>query len=128
MLRPKLNILDESLVRQVIDEALQLLVDPGVRVHNEGGLHLLAEAGAQVDRDSRVAYIPEHLVWDALATTPKSFHLYDLNGQPAVHYGGDEVHFDPGSAAIFILDSQSGKQRSPVTADSGRLSRRPTIH
>ncbi|MBP1703039.1 MAG: mttB [Chloroflexi bacterium] len=117
MLRPKLNVLDESLVRQMIDEALQLLVDPGVRVHNDEALRLLDEGGAHVDADRQVAYIPEHLVWDALSTTPKSFHLYDLTGAAAVHYGGDEVHFDPGSAAIFILDYQTGKQRSPVTAD-----------
>ena len=88
MLRPKLNILDDQLVRQVIDEALQLLVDPGVRVHNEEALRLLSEGGARVDTERQVAYIPEHLVWDALSTTPKGFHLYDLKGEQAVRYGG----------------------------------------
>ena len=34
-----------------------------------------------------------------------------------VHYGGDLVHFDPGSAAVTILDSRTGKQRQPVTRD-----------
>ncbi len=117
MLRPKINVLEENTVRQVIDEAIQLLENPGVRVHNEEGLALLVSAGARVDRVKQVAYIPERLVWDALATTPKSFDLFNLNGQPAVHYGGDDVHFDPGSTAIAILDSQTGKQRPAVTAD-----------
>lgn len=121
MLRPKINVLDESLVRQMLDEALQLLVDPGVRVHNQEGLSLLAEAGVKVDWTLQVAYIPEYLVWDALGSTPKSFHLFDLTGQPAVHYGGDDVHFDPGSAAISFLDRDTGKQRTPLTADYVRL-------
>jgi trimethylamine--corrinoid protein Co-methyltransferase len=30
-------------------------------------------------------------------------------------------HFDPGSAAIFILDSETGRRRAPVTADLCRL-------
>jgi len=34
-MRPKLTLLDTSLVDQIIDEAFGLLIDPGVRVHNE---------------------------------------------------------------------------------------------
>jgi trimethylamine--corrinoid protein Co-methyltransferase len=34
-----------------------------------------------------------------------------------VHYGGDDVQFDPGSAAIHILDHGAVRSRPPVTAD-----------
>ncbi len=40
-----------------------------------------------------------------------------MAGNPAVCYGGDAIHFDPGSAAIFFLDSKTGKHRQPVTKD-----------
>jgi trimethylamine--corrinoid protein Co-methyltransferase len=40
-----------------------------------------------------------------------------LDGEPAVHYGGDNVHFDPGSAAIEIADYGANQSRVPVTAD-----------
>lgn len=102
---------------QIIDEGFALLDDPGVRVHNDEALKLLAEAGARVDFDNQVAYIPQSLARQALETCPKEFHLYDLNGAKKVHYGGDDVHFDPGSAAITILDEETNQQRRPTTAD-----------
>jgi trimethylamine--corrinoid protein Co-methyltransferase len=116
-IRPKLTVLGEGLVDQIIDEALALLVDPGVRVHNLAALELLAEAGAQIDFGKQLARIPEALVREALSTAPAEFYLYDLTGQPAVHYGGDDVQFDPGSAGLTILDPRTGEQRRPVTVD-----------
>lgn len=120
-MRPKLNILDSGLVDQIIDEALGLLMDPGVRVHNDEGLDLLAQGGAQIDPERRVASIPEDLVREALHTAPSEFYLYDLTGEPRVHYGGDSVQFDPGSAAITILDPASWEQRPPSTDDCVRF-------
>ncbi len=116
-MRPKLNILNDELVEQIIAEGLELLMDPGVRVHNEEALTLLGHAGADVDMGSQIACIPERIVRQALATRPSEFHLYNLDGEPAVHYGGDSVQFDPGSAAITILDSETQEQRPPTTAD-----------
>ena len=115
-MRPKLNVLSAELVERIIDEGLQLLLDPGVRVHNDQGLQLLAEAGAEVDHRTRVARIPEAIVRQALQSAPSEFDLYDLEGRPAVHYGGDAVQFDPGSAGITLLDSETQRQRPPVTA------------
>ncbi len=117
MIRPKLEFLSPEAVNRAIDEAYELLWDPGVRVHYDEALKLLAEAGAAVDMESRVAKIPRHLAEKAVDTAPSSFHLYDLDGKPAVHYGGDDVHFDPGSAAIEITDYQASQSRIPVTAD-----------
>jgi trimethylamine--corrinoid protein Co-methyltransferase len=56
-----------------------------------------------------------------LATAPGEFWLHSFNGDPVVQYGGDSVQFDPGSAAISILDSQTQEQRPPVTTDFVRF-------
>lgn len=116
-MRPKLNILSEELVEQIIQEGFGLLMDPGVRVHNQEALDLLAQAGADVDVDSQIARIPEHLARRALETAPSEFYLYNLDGEPVVHYGGDSIQFDPGSAAITILDSDTQEQRQAITPD-----------
>jgi trimethylamine---corrinoid protein Co-methyltransferase len=121
MTQPMLNFLSTEAVEQIVAEGLGLLIDPGVRVHNVEALQLLAEAGANVDFEARIACIPEKIVWDALQTTPGEFDLFDLDGKACVHYGGNAVHFDPGSAAVTILDYQTGKQRSPTTADFVRF-------
>jgi trimethylamine--corrinoid protein Co-methyltransferase len=71
---------------------MELLMDPGVRVHNDDALGLLADAGADVDAESQVVRIPEHIARQALETAPSEFYLYDLDGEPVVHCGDDSVH------------------------------------
>ena len=123
MIRPKLELLSRETVDRAIDEAYELLVDPGVLIHYDEALRLLGDAGAEVDMESRVARIPRSLAEKAVETAPNSFHLYDLDGEPAVHYGGDDVHFDPGSAAIEIMDHEARESRTPVTADCENFAR-----
>jgi trimethylamine--corrinoid protein Co-methyltransferase len=117
MIRPKLEFLSSETVGRALDEAYELLWDPGVRVHFDEALGLLADAGATVDTATRVARIPRELAEKAVATAPSSFQLYNLDGEPVVHYGGDEIHFDPGSAAIEIADHGANQSRVPVTLD-----------
>jgi trimethylamine--corrinoid protein Co-methyltransferase len=117
MLIPKLQMLDDDLVRQIISEAIAILENPGIRIHNQEALDLLANANAKVDFNAQVAYIPENIIRQALQTAPKEFTLFDLNGNAAVHYYGDKIHFDPGSGGLTIIDSQTERPRSPKTDD-----------
>ncbi len=124
MIRPRLELLTLETVERIIAEAYDLLQDPGVRIYSDEALELLAEAGAAVDKASpapsgasRVARIPPELAQQAVESAPSSFCLYNTAGEPAVHYGGDDVQFDPGSAAIKILDHGTTRSRPPVTAD-----------
>jgi trimethylamine--corrinoid protein Co-methyltransferase len=116
-MRPKLNILSDELVRQIIEEGFALLMNPGIQVKNDEALSLLADAGAQVDMDNKIAKIPEGIAHQALKSSPSEFYLYDLDGEKVVHYGGDSVQFDPGSGGITILDSETQKQREALTED-----------
>jgi trimethylamine--corrinoid protein Co-methyltransferase len=120
-MRPKIELLDQESIEQILEEAFEVLVDPGVRVHNEQALELLDSAGARMEAHGQIAHIPAHVVERALASAPESFDLYGLDGEKQVHYGGDQVHFDPGSAAISILDHESQSQRAPVTEDFVRF-------
>jgi trimethylamine--corrinoid protein Co-methyltransferase len=117
MFRPKLELLDKETIERVLAEAHELLWDPGVRIHSDEALKLLADAGAIVDFASRVANIPAELVDQAVETVPSSFYLHDFEGNPVVHYGDDDVQFDPGSAAIEFLDYGATRSRKPITAD-----------
>jgi len=115
--QPQVKLLDDRLVERVITEGFELLRDPGVKVYNEEGLTLLADAGADVDIQAKVARIPQPLVEKALETAPSSFVLYDGEGNVAVRYEGDHVQFDPGSSGVNILDGETGRHRQPITAD-----------
>ncbi|MFQ6013891.1 MAG: trimethylamine methyltransferase family protein [Anaerolineae bacterium] len=118
MVQPKLELLDRALVERIVGEAYQVLQEPGVRIHWPEALELLAEAGAVVDFQRQVVHIPEKMVLEALETAPSGFALYDVDGQVAVRYEGDHIQFNPGSAAIYLLDDpEKGVVRKPVTAD-----------
>src|ERR1035438_1247965 len=96
-MRPKLQLLDKPLIERILDEAFQLIEDPGVRVAPYV-VDLLRAAGSTV-KDG-VAHIPEALARRLLDLVPRGFCLYDRCGKPAVCYGGDDVHFDPGSSCL----------------------------
>jgi trimethylamine:corrinoid methyltransferase-like protein len=44
-----------------------------------------------------------------------------IHGNPAVHYFGDKIHFDPGSGGLTIIDSQAERPRLPFTNDLIKL-------
>jgi trimethylamine--corrinoid protein Co-methyltransferase len=117
-MRPKLELLDKPLIERILDEAFQLIEDPGVRVapYVED---LLRAAGITV-KDA-VAHIPEALARNLLDLAPRGFCLYDRLGKPAVHYGGDTVHFDPGSSCLNILDPETQQARPAMSADLVKL-------
>ncbi len=115
---PKLQLLDSATIEKVLAEAFELIQNPGVRVAPVAA-DLLHAAGARVSEG--IAHIPEPVVRRALDSVPKAFFLYTRDGKPAVHYGGDDVQFDPGSSCLNILDSESGQPRLALAADLTRL-------
>jgi trimethylamine:corrinoid methyltransferase-like protein len=115
--KPKLEFLSKELVEKIVDEGIVLLEKVGVLVENTEALELLAAAGAAVDRGSERVRIGRKLIEDCLATTPAVITLYDRAGRQAFSVGGDEVHFDPGSAAVTLLDHATQAERKATTAD-----------
>ena len=118
---PKLTLLTEELIHKIFDEAFQLLEDPGVKVQSPAARTLLAMAGAMVDETREVVAIPQGVVRRALETAPREFWLYDRFGKPAVRYGGDAVHFDPGSSGVHVIDPQTLEHRPSLSEDLVRV-------
>jgi len=116
-MRPKLNLLSDELVKQIIEEGFALLMNPGIWVLNDEALSLLADAGADVNMERKIAKIPERIAQQAIESQPSEFYLYNLDGERVVHYGGDSVQFTPGSGGITILDSETQRQRQALTED-----------
>jgi trimethylamine--corrinoid protein Co-methyltransferase len=120
-MQPKLELLSGELISRILDEALELMRNPGIKVQSEVARKLLAEGGAKVDAASEVVKIPEFLVHQALASVPRHFSLHNRAGEAVIEYGGDAVHFDPGSSGVHILDPETLEHRSSRTPDLIRL-------
>jgi trimethylamine--corrinoid protein Co-methyltransferase len=116
-IRPKLELLSRELIKKIIEEALVILEKQGLFVENKEALNLFKEAGMRGDNSSQRVRITPKLVQDCLSTTPAVVKLYDRAGEKEFVVGGDEVHFDPGSAAVTILDHKTQLQRKATTED-----------
>ena len=116
-MQPKLSLLTDELIGRILDEAYQLLLKPGIKVQNEEARQLLSAAGAEINEETLVARIPEPMVKKALETVPRNFCLHDYDGNPKVQYGGDTVHFDPGSSGVTILDPETLEHKDTQTPD-----------
>jgi trimethylamine--corrinoid protein Co-methyltransferase len=118
-MQPKLELLTPELVSRILDEAFQLMLKPGIKVQGAAARDLLAAAGSSVDGD--IVRIPEKVVRKALESVPSTFYLYDRLGNRRVTYGGDAVHFDPGSSGVHVLDPETLEHKTSYTPDLVRL-------
>ncbi|MFQ5978490.1 MAG: trimethylamine methyltransferase family protein [Candidatus Heimdallarchaeota archaeon] len=113
-MRPSLTLLSEDTVEEIVTTAYKVLENIGIEFENPNAIAILQEKGVSFD-DGR-AKIPEDLVKASIKQAPKQIHLFDRDGNLAARLEGDEVCFDPGSAALNLLDPD-GTIRKPVTED-----------
>ena len=118
-MKPVVQLLNQTAISRILSEALQLLQIHGVKVRAPEVIEVLQSVGVQTT--DGVARIPEHVVEKALESVPAQFRLFDRAGNPAVQYGGDEVHFDPGSSCLNILDADAEEPRLAQANDLVRL-------
>ncbi len=116
-MRPLVKFLSEELKERIISEAIDILGELGVEIHNNKILSMLQEHGAKVDKGRGRVLLTEEIVEKALETAPGSFKLYDVLGNETHEFSECNVYFTPGSAALNILDHESGQIRRPSTAD-----------
>jgi trimethylamine--corrinoid protein Co-methyltransferase len=112
-----MQLLSEDLVQRTLDEAYILMAEHGIKVQSKEACDLLEGAGARIDWENEVAYIPADVVRKAMSTAPSQFTLYNRQGQPAVTYGGDSVAFDPGSSGVHVLDPDTLEHHPSYTKD-----------
>ncbi len=112
-----LKILSEAEKLRIHGDSLKILGEIGVKFMSDNALKILAENGATVNRDTRVAKMPEEMVRRALKTAPKSFVLGARNpdfnfAMPSAYTG-----YTLDGAATFAIDFETGKRRNALTSD-----------
>jgi len=120
-MQPSLELLTPELVDRILGEAYQLLMSPGIKVLSAEARQLLLEAGAEPTADETVLHLPETMVRQAIDSVPQEFTLFDRDGQPTIHFGGQDVHYDPGSSGVHILDPETLEHRPSQSSDLIRI-------
>ncbi len=116
-MRPTLRILEDAQYDLVLDEALRILAEVGVKIAGRGMRQLLLDAGFSADAESGRILFPPDKVRAAIASVPSSFMLYDRDGNDYAEFGVGQTHFSPGSSGLNILDHRSGRHREATSAD-----------
>lgn len=121
IIRPKIEVLDDEHKKLILEEAKNILETQGVFIENEEAIELFEKQG--LDHEGSRYYIPSDLIDKCLDTTPNKITLYDRDGNESISLNEDNVNFDPGSAAIFILDEESGEIREAISEDFIRFTK-----
>ena len=110
------NVLSNDQIELIYMSALRVLESTGVRVYDEEGITLLAEAGAHVS-DANLVKIPSSLVESALQTAPSRVTLYGRDGNEPMMLEKNKVYYGTGSDCPFILDLYTKERRRFTYAD-----------
>ncbi|MFW9999234.1 MAG: trimethylamine methyltransferase family protein [Candidatus Hodarchaeota archaeon] len=121
IIRPKIDILDNDHKKMILEEAKTILETQGVFIENHEAINLFNQHG--INHDGSRFFIPLDLIDKCLKTVPSEITLYDRDGNEHISLKGDNVNFDPGSAAIFILDEETGDIREAMSNDFMRFSK-----
>ncbi len=112
-----LSLLKREEPNVIINFAEKLLDEVGVKIWNDGILKILKQNGADVNFEHRMAKIPTHLLEEAVHKAPKAISLYTRDGKSNYLMGNNNVFFVPGSAAVKVIDRNTGAARAPATQD-----------
>jgi trimethylamine--corrinoid protein Co-methyltransferase len=117
-----MELISQEAVNEIISEAFLLLRSTGVIIGSPKAEELLIANGATKNTTTDSILIPESLLRSALQTAPNKFSIHGWSNKSRIDYGIGNTHFNPGSSAVRILDSETLTHRQPSTSDLIRIS------
>ncbi|MEE4276183.1 MAG: trimethylamine methyltransferase family protein, partial [Thermoleophilia bacterium] len=105
-------------ISAIVDTALGVLAETGMRFAGSRVLPLLAERGAEVDHATGLARLPRELVEWAAAQCPRSILMAGLTEADDVLLDeGEPFHFVPSGCVAKTLDFRTGERRASTLQD-----------
>ena len=117
------QLLSKEEIEHIHLASLKILEEVGVIIQSDNALKLVADAGSDIDATRKIARIPQHLVNEAMVKVPSTIRLYSRDGKHDLMLESNRVHYDPGSTAYYLLDSETQEVRRPVSKDLADLVR-----
>ena len=103
-------VLNESQLERIIDGALTVLENQGMRFLEASSRQQLALEGADVDEDSMMVRFDRDLVKEKLALAPAEFGLRARNPDHNLHVGGEHIIFASVGGPAFCSDLDKGRR------------------
>lgn len=105
------------MIASILTEAKRILGEIGLEIRGTVLRERLVDHGLKTAEDGKRLLFPPDVVDRAIASAPKSFTLYNRDGEPYTEIGGNKVHYVPGSSGLKILDHRSGETRLANSTD-----------
>jgi trimethylamine--corrinoid protein Co-methyltransferase len=104
------DVISEDHVDRIIDGALSVLENQGMRFLEPGSREQLTRGGADVDEGSMMVRFDRHLVREKLALAPSEFGLRARNPDRSLQIGGNHVVFASVGGPAFCSDLDKGRR------------------
>jgi len=103
-------VMSEEHIDVIIDCALSVLENQGMRFLEDSSRRQLAAAGVAVDEDSKMVRFDRGFVMEQLAHAPSEFSLRARNPAHDLHVGGKHVFFTSVGGPAFCSDLDKGRR------------------
>ncbi len=114
---PRLTFFGKRQLELIHDATLQLLERTGAVFKHPEALKVLEDAGAHVDCRSQRAFLPRHLVEDAVRKAPSRFTWHARDARESVRFEEDRIHFGPVGTPTFVYDLGTYRRRYATLKD-----------
>lgn len=108
--QPPMRTLSEDQVQAIIESALVVLRDIGMRFLEPETRGILKSAGATVDEEERLVRFDPELVRELSAQAPAEFPLRARNATHDLHIGGNRLVFSSVGGPAFCSDLDKGRR------------------
>lgn len=112
------KVLSDAEIQTIHDASLAILKKTGIMIHHDEVLKLIADAGAGIDKDSKIAHVPEQLIMDCIAKAKKQYILYGRDLECTARFGYGDVVLMSSPGQYGWIDSRSGRLRSAAIQDA----------
>jgi len=120
----KISILDDDEIKSINQTTLDIMAEIGINMPSERALKIFADAGADVDFETKLVKIPHQLAVDSLKTAPRRYTLCGRRPELDADIGGkDGTYFFCSGEAPKIVDMETGERRQSVKSDVANMAK-----
>lgn len=119
----KMHGLTEGECEQIIEAALEVIENVGMKVTHQRSVELMIAAGCRYEEP--IMYVPRELVLKSIQTVPNHVDLYDRLGNHRLRVGGSNSYFGTGPTNPFVNEFETNERRASRVqdvADQARVS------
>ena len=117
----KFQFLRDEQLDQFQEATLRILEDVGVQFPSEKALAIFADHGAAIDHESQIVRLPRDLVFKAMESVPRYFHLGARDPEFDLHLEDGVTYFTTDGCGVETIDFKTRERRPSKKADVGMM-------